>query len=243
MITIAMIPARIGSTRLKMKNMALLGGRSLISYAIEAAKASGVFDRVIINGDHEVFRRVAGASGVEFYLRPEALGSSTTTSDEVVYDFMLQHPSDVVAWVNPTSPLQTGEEIRSVVEAFRTQGLDSLITVKDERVHCVMDGAAVNFDPNGRFARTQDLTPVQPCVYSVMMWRTATFLAAFRERGYALLSGKVGYVPVSKRSAIIVKTPEDLMIAEAVLQATRGSAPSDVQYDAFARDLVKGVTS
>ena len=33
---IAMIPARIGSTRFKMKNLALLDGKPMISYAIEA---------------------------------------------------------------------------------------------------------------------------------------------------------------------------------------------------------------
>ena len=51
MAVIAMIPGRIGSTRLPMKNLALLGGRPLLSYAVRAAKAAGVFDRIIVNGD------------------------------------------------------------------------------------------------------------------------------------------------------------------------------------------------
>ena len=238
MRTIAMIPGRIGSTRLKMKNLALLGGRPLMSYAIEAAKAAGVFERVIVNGDHEIFEAVASEYGAEFYLRPAALGSSTTKSDSVVYDFLVKHPADVVAWVNPTSPLQTGEEIRSVVDYFHAHELDSLITVKEERVHGLVQGEPVNFDPDGPFARTQDLPPVQLFVYSVMMWRTATFKDAFEHRGYALLSGRVGYYPVSKLSAMIVKTQEDLHVAEALLQANTHRAAA-VRYDSSAQALEK----
>ena len=240
MTTLAMIPARVGSTRLKLKNLALLGGRPLISYAIEAAKAAKVFDRIIVNADHEVFRELAQAMGVEFYLRPEALGSSTTRSDEFIYDFMQRHPVEAVAWVNPIAPLQTGEEIRVVVQHFHAHGLDSLVTVKDERVHAVYDGKPVNFTPEEPFARTQDLTPVQLFVYSVMMWRTSTFMQAFKQRGYALLSGKVGYFPVSKRSAVLIKTPEDLRFAEALLA---GPSSDAIGYDARVKGVMKEVAA
>ena len=64
---IAMVPARIGSTRLKMKNLALINGKPLISYAIEAAKASGVFSRVVVNSDNEIFAGIAKRYGVDFY--------------------------------------------------------------------------------------------------------------------------------------------------------------------------------
>jgi len=240
MTTVAMIPARVGSTRLKLKNLALLGGRPLISYAIEAAKAAKSFDRIIVNADHEVFRQLAQSMGVEFYLRPDALGSSTTRSDEVVYDFMQQHPADAVAWVNSTAPLQTGEEIRAVVRQFHARGLDSLVTVKDEQVHAVSDGRPVNFTLEEPFARTQDLTPVQLFVYSVMMWRTSTFMQAFKQRGYALLSGKVGYVPVSKRSAVLIKTPEDLRFAEGLLTGLSSDA---IEYDPRSMMVMKGVAA
>ena len=48
---IAMIPARMGSTRLTMKNLALLNGKPLIYYAINAAKDSEVFKRIVINSE------------------------------------------------------------------------------------------------------------------------------------------------------------------------------------------------
>lgn len=231
MNVVAMIPGRMGSERLAMKNLALLNGKPLIYYALMAAKSSGVFDRVILNSDGEVFRNIAEECEVEFYLRPRALGSSETKSDEVVYDFMEKHPSDMVAWVNPTSPLQTGSEVKDVVGYFIEQELDSLITVENKQVHCVYQGEPLNFSVEGLFAKTQDLVPVQPFVYSVMMWRTETFMKNYDQDGHALLSGKLGYFPVSKESGVIIKTDVDLMIAESILKVRDLQFGYQVIYD------------
>lgn len=228
---IAMIPARIGSTRLKMKNLALINGKPLISYTIEAAKASGVFSRIVLNSDAEIFAEIARRHEIEFYLRPRELGSSTTKSDSVVYDFMIKHPSDIVAWVNPTSPLQTGDEINKVVNYFIAGGLDTLITVKKEQVHCIFKGTPVNFNMDEVFAQTQDLVPVEPFVYSVMMWRNGTFTDTFQKKGYALFCGKVGYYPVSKETGIIIKTKEDIMLADYVVRSREMQREYEVSYD------------
>lgn len=234
---IAMIPGRAGSTRLKAKNLALLDSRPLMAYAIDAARAAGVFDRVVVNADHDVFAEVAARYGAEFYLRPAPLGSSETRSDSVVYDFLQHHPCDVLAWVNPTSPLQTGDEIRRVVRDFLDRGLDSLITVQDHQVHCVLQDRPVNFVSDEPFARTQDLQPVRTFVYSVMMWRTAVFVPAYEERGHAVLAGRVGYATVSRASAFVVKTKEDLLMASLMLHARRHIEPEDIQYDRLAERL------
>ena len=50
-----MLPARRGSIRLKQKNLALLNGKPLISYVIEAAKQSGVFERIVLNSEDKIF--------------------------------------------------------------------------------------------------------------------------------------------------------------------------------------------
>ena len=231
----AMIPARLGSTRLKLKNLALLNGKPLISYSILAAQQAGVFDRIVINSDSSVFHKIANRYEVEFYKRPEHLGSSITKSDDVVLDFMQNHSAEAVVWVNPIAPLQTGKEIREAVEYFQKEQLDSLITVKDEQVHCIYQGKPVNFEETGKFAQTQELEAVQPFVYSIMMWKTKSFIEAMKSQGHAFLSGKIGYYPVSKWSSIIIKTNHDLKLASYALMAV--TEDCDVEYD----DLVKPI--
>lgn len=234
---IAMIPARIGSTRLKMKNLALINGKPLIYYAIEAAKTSGVFNKVVLNSDNEIFAEIAKRYDVEFYRRPVALGSSTTKSDAVVYDFMSKHPSDVLAWTNPTSPLQTGNEVKEVINYFVKEGFDTLITTKSEQVHCVYQDKPVNFRMEEIFAQTQDLEPVQSFVYSIMMWRSKTFMDAYEKRGHALFCGKVGYYPVGKKASLIVKTEEDLLLADFIMKLEKQSEGHKVEYDKIVHDL------
>ena len=56
----------------------------------------------------------------------------------------------------------------------------------------------------------------------------------YENKGYALLSGKLGYYPVSKESAIIIKTQEDLMIAESLLKARHDTESYEVKYDDLA---------
>jgi len=226
-----MIPARMGSTRLARKNLAWLNGKPLIYYAIKAALDAGIFDRIILNSENAAFSEVARRYGVEYYQRREELGNSTTKSDEVVYDFMSHNPGDITAWVNPTSPLQTGEEIRKAVGYFIDNKMDSLFTMREEQVHCVYDGHSLNFNCAEPFAQTQQLKPVQRFVYSVMMWRNRVFMQSYENEGHALFCGKIGYFPVSKESALIVKTEEDLRLIEYILTGRESKKNYRIEYD------------
>ena len=70
MTSLAVIPARAGSTRLKNKNIYPLGGKPLIRWTVEAVLNSGVFDKVVIStdGDH-IFDAVKDLP-VERHIRP-----------------------------------------------------------------------------------------------------------------------------------------------------------------------------
>ena len=113
--------------------------------------------------------------------------------------------------------------------------MNSLITVKNEQVHCVFNQNPVNFCLEGQFSQTQELTPVQPFVYSIMMWNALTFHDAMEKNGFAILHGKVGYFPVSKLSSIIVKTEEDLKLVEYILQNNKKS--KKVEYHKFSNQF------
>jgi CMP-N-acetylneuraminic acid synthetase len=167
---------------------------------------------------------------VEFYQRPAELATSAAQSDDVVYDFMQKHPATYVAWVNSISPLQTSAEIANVVQHFISQQLDSLMTVRAEQVHCNFNNQPLNYSLTGKFAKTQDLIPVERFVYSIMMWRTSAFAEFYRQYGYALLFGKTGFYPVDRLSAIIVKYEEDIRLCEAILKGLAESNTSPVKY-------------
>ena len=232
---IAMIPARMGSTRLRMKNLALIKGKPLIYYAIKAAKEAGIFSRIVINSENSLFSQIAKRYNVDFYKRRPELATSRAKSDCVVYDFLKDNPCEILVWVNSIAPLQTGGDIRQAVDFFVRKKLDSLITVKNEFVHCVYKNRPVNFERNAKFARTQDLLPVQPFVYSVMMWRKSVFMQSFKNKGYAILCGRAGFYPVSRLSSVIVKRKEDLILAESLLKIIERKYK--INYDKSAKNF------
>jgi len=217
----AMIPARFGSTRLKLKNLALINTQPMISYSINAAKKSGVFDKIVVNSDHNIFAKIAKRYGVEFYLRPKNIGSSSAKSDSVVYDYIKKHPNaDIVVWVNPIAPLQTSTDIKSTVDYFINENLDSLITVEEHQVHSMYKNKPINFQKDEEFAQTQDIDPVLTFSYTIMMWKAKTFRKEYESKGFAMFCGNFGVKNIGKLSSIIVKTEEDLMIVDGFLRGS-----------------------
>lgn len=237
---VAMVPAKIGSRRLAMKNLALINGEPLVYYAIKAAKESDIFDRIVVNAEDALFSEIARRYHVDFYKRPKRLVGPTTKTDVVVYDFLKKNICDIVAWVSPIAPFQTGEQVKNIVEFFIKKRLDSLITVKNEQVHCIYKDKPINFEAKGLFARTQELTPVQPFVYSTMMWRRDVFVRMFEKKGHAILCGKTGFYPVSKLSAAIIKKKEDLMLADYLMRQATRNKKYRVNYDKIIGKLRKG---
>ena len=223
-----MIPAREGSKRLKLKNLVMLCGKPLISYSIEAAKKSGIFDEIFINSDSMIFKKIANKHKVSFYLRPKNLGKSSVKSDDIVLDFIKKNDCDLIVWVNPISPLQTATEIKKVVRYFIKKKLNSLITVIDKKVHFVFKNRPVNFLLNKKFQQTQKLTPVNEFCYSIMMWTKKTFFKSMQKKRYAILHGKIGYHKVNNLSGIIVKTKEDIKLLEAIILLKKNQKKSNM---------------
>lgn len=227
---IAMIPARLGSQRIKYKNLRLLNGYPLIYYPIKACLDAKIFDRVILNSEVSQFEGLASQYGAEFYHRPEKYAQSSTKADEVVYDFVKNNPCDIVFWVNPTAPLQKSFEIKEALDYFIKNNLDSMITTQNNQVHSLFKGKPINFSEEGLFAKTQDLEPVQTCVFTFMAWRTSSFIKEFNKNGYAFLSGKIGYYNVSKLSGIDIDNEEDFQIAEYILKAINSNSKTNATY-------------
>ena len=64
-MNIAVIPARIGSKRIKKKNIKIFNGKPLIYYSIQAAKKSKNFDKIFVSTDSEKIRTISKKFGAE----------------------------------------------------------------------------------------------------------------------------------------------------------------------------------
>lgn len=82
---IAVIPARGGSKRIPRKNIKHFCGKPMIAWSIEIAKASGLFDRIIVSTDDTEIAEVAKQWGAEVpFMRPAELANDFVGDTEVV---------------------------------------------------------------------------------------------------------------------------------------------------------------
>src|ERR1700761_2929610 len=76
---LGLVTARKGSKGIPGKNVKPLAGKPLILYTIEAARASGAFDRLVLSTDDEVAAALAVAHGCEVpFMRPPELCADDT---------------------------------------------------------------------------------------------------------------------------------------------------------------------
>jgi hypothetical protein len=64
---------------------------------------------------------------------------------------------------------------------------------------------------------SQDLTPTQRITWSITGFKAQNYLDAVRAGKIGTYNGKVGFYPVSAISGHVIKTQQDLDIAEALL--------------------------
>ena len=82
---LAVIPARGGSKRIPRKNIKLFGGKPMISWSIEAAQATGLFDRIIVSTDDAEIASLAKKYGVDVpFVRPAVLSDDHTGTVPVI---------------------------------------------------------------------------------------------------------------------------------------------------------------
>lgn len=212
------IPAREGSKRVARKNLRLLDGKPLITYAIAAAKEAKRLDEIYVNSENDEIGKIALANGIQYYRRPSELAGDEATQDEFNYDFIKAVKPDVLVMVNPVSPLIEGQDIDRAVSHFVENQLDTLITVRDEQLHAYCEGKPVNFDVNRRLQRTQDLLAIRLCAWSVCIWRATTFIDQYEAQGHAAFSGRIGFYPMDRFKSLKISTEEDFVLAEILIK-------------------------
>ena len=118
----AFIGCRLGSTRVKFKNLSLLDEKPLFTYLTNSALKSSNIDNLFLNTDSKYIVDVAKKiykNKLNYYIRPSHLGSSKAKLDDFVYDFMINFPSEITIFFNPCCLfLKIVDELRVLREQF-----------------------------------------------------------------------------------------------------------------------------
>lgn len=229
---IGMIPARLGSQRVVKKNLRLLNGKPLISYIIEASIKSGVFDKIYINSEADIFSEIAEQHGVKFYKRPEHLSYNKAINDEFALDFIKNVKGDIIVQLLPTSPLITPQEIKEFVLEMVKSNYDTLVSVENHQIACIYDGKPINFDILEPHRSSQSMIQVQSYATVLMAWTRDSFLNNMKKYNFAYYGakGKTGYFVLKGLSTIDIDNEEDFALAEVALSYMRNKQSYEKKY-------------
>ena len=248
---IAMIPARLGSKRVKNKNLRLINGKPLIQYIVDSAKKSKYLDEIYINSEASIFKEIAENNGIYFYQRDAILASDTATNDDFSLDFINNVDCDILIQLLATSPFLSVEEIDSFIEGMINSDFDTMVSVSDVRIECIYNEAPINFDQKKQTPPSQLLEPVKAYACGIMGWNAENFRQNIKKYGAAYHGGdgRIGFFQLKGFSTVDVDNEEDFILAEAIAKSKdlvtgkpKYYSPNQVQkiYDADVAQILEG---
>jgi len=104
-VNVCVIPARGGSKRIPRKNIKPFFGRPVISYAIELAFESTLFDRILVTTEDEEIGELAIDYGAEWHHRSPENANDTATDFQVIQEVLKTVDADYMCYLYPITPL------------------------------------------------------------------------------------------------------------------------------------------
>ena len=232
MDAIAFIFARGGSKGLPGKNIRPLGGKPLIAWAIEQARAVPRIRRVVVSTDDPAIAEVARAFGAEVpFLRPAELAQDHSPEWLAWRHALAWVQADegalpeVMVSVPVTAPLRLPIDIEQCLDTYATGGADMVVTVSEAHRNPYFNMVKQNVDgtvglvipPTTGVARRQDASTVYDMT-------TVAYVAdpGFVLREMSVFAGRVKAVEVPLERAVDIDTLLDFEWAEWLLHKREG---------------------
>jgi 3-deoxy-manno-octulosonate cytidylyltransferase (CMP-KDO synthetase) len=131
MKTIAVIPARLASTRLPRKMLRAIAGKPLVGLVYESVRLSPLLSDVIVATDSEEILEVCRNNG----WKAQMTGSAHRSGTERVHEISNFIPADVYVNVQGDEPLVRPEQIATLLEVMK----DSAVLVGTVKTPCAAD--------------------------------------------------------------------------------------------------------
>ncbi|MEO5338933.1 MAG: pseudaminic acid cytidylyltransferase [Magnetococcus sp. MYC-9] len=218
---VAIIPARGGSKRIPRKNIRPFFGKPMLAYAIEAALASQLFERLIVSTDDEEIACAAEQWGAEApFRRPAALSDDFAGTTEVIGHAIRwlngQGPAvDYACCIYATVPFLQAEDLRDgyarllasgALYAFSVTGFASPV---QRALRITADGRVGALYPEHFQSRSQDLEAAYHDAGQFYWGRAEAFL-----NGVVIHSAAAVPVILPRERVQDLDTPEDWQLAE-----------------------------
>lgn len=223
MRVLGLIPARGGSKGVKKKNIRLVDGQPLLSYAINAAKESKLLTNFVVATDCDEIASVAKTFSADVFMRNKNNALDNSPVEEVINEVLdnLDTSFDLIVLLQPTAPIRTGKDIDNVINMF----------LKDDDTNCVVSVVELSDIHPARMYSLENSLKMKPLnaddekkrrqeLESVYIRNGSIYAVttkAFQEYGKVILDSKKAYVMPENLWAN-VDTERDLLITEVLIK-------------------------
>ncbi len=227
MSRIAIITARGGSKRIPKKNIKAFCGKPIISYSIEAALSSGLFDEVMVSTDSEEIADVAKRYGAKIpFMRSDETASDYATTRDVLMEVLNEYEKrnksfDTMVCIYPTAPFVTGEKLKEACVEFERIKANVLIPVvkfsyPPQRCFVIKDDNLYFKWDKYRNTRSQDLESLYHDVGQFYFYD----IKEYKEKKGVIIDKVAPYI-MSETEVQDIDNEEDWKIAEMKFQIMR----------------------
>ncbi len=217
---LGLILARGGSKRLPRKNVLPLAGKPLIAYTIDAAKESGVTDRIVVSTDDAEIAEVSKRWGAEVpFLRPAELSGDSATSESAIrhaVEWLKKeegYSPDYLLLLQPTIPFRTGDDIRAAFALLQDKQADAVVSMRAFTPHPFgitdLGDGRVDIEINKPQPTELHLNGAIYCVKTPVFMEERTLYPAGRTYAYVM----------PEERSLDIDYLEDLKLAEAMIAA------------------------
>lgn len=130
---ICIIPARGGSKRIKNKNIILLNGKPIISYAIDICKKSKIFEKIIVSTDSPKISAIVKKYGITVpRLRPKIISNDNSSINSIIkyeYKNHCLNEYDYIFCFFPTAVLLEPKDLRNGLKKIVNLNASHLLTI------------------------------------------------------------------------------------------------------------------
>ena len=227
-MNIAIIPARGGSKRIPDKNIKLFSGKPIISYSIEAAKISGLFEKIIVSTDSQKIAHTAKRYGAEVpFMRPQDLSDDFTPTAPVLLHalkWMAENdtPPNYVCCIYTTAPFVQPDYIKKGLELMIRKRASSVFSVTTfpfsifRALNISEAGCLKMFWPEHELARSNDLPEAYHDAGQFYWLDSKKFLKTKK-----IYTGDALPVILPRGLVQDIDTPEDWESAEAMYEVAK----------------------
>ena len=133
-MNIALIIARLGSKRIKNKNIKNFFGKPVIYYPITACQKSNIFDKIFVSTESKKIRLIAKRYNVSVpFLRPKKLSSDKASTIDVIKNFIKKmkiSKDNNICCVYPVTPLLKATMLKKFFYIFSKSRKNFLVPIQ-----------------------------------------------------------------------------------------------------------------